>query len=83
MNWNESYEGNASVIDTKKLREKDDELLGDDSNYTFRVNGKLKKEFLTLCKRERYSAAAALKRYMLRCVEKGEITHDFRRIRQF
>lgn len=73
-------DGNLSAIDTDASRKKAAEMLDDDSTFNFRVNTKLKEEFLLLCKRERYSAASALKRYMLRCVEKGEVTHDFRRL---
>lgn len=67
-------------VDSKESRDKDSCLLHDDSNYTFRVNSELKAEFLKLCKSEHYSAASALKRYMQRCVEKGSVTHDFRKI---
>jgi len=69
-----SYYGSA--IDDADQREKDDQLLIDDSSYTFRVNAQLKEDFLKLCKREQYTASAALKRYMLRCVRKGYISHD-------
>ena len=47
---------------------------GDDSNFSFRVNKNLKTEFAKLCKNERLSSAAILKRYMTQCVKKGEIT---------
>jgi hypothetical protein len=69
-----SYYG--SGIDDPERREKDDQLLLDDSSYTFRVNAQLKADFLKLCKREQYTASSALKRYMLRCVQKGYISHD-------
>lgn len=48
-------------------------LLRDGSSFTFRVNKNLKEEFIQLCRKEHYSVAVALKRYMFRCVEKGEI----------
>ena len=70
---------NVNRIDTKPVREKDDVILTDDSSFTFRVNSELKAQFSHLCRRDQYSAASALKRYMLFCVRKGEITHDLRR----
>ena len=71
------------TVDSRKAREKDDDFYDDDTNFTFRVNSALKEQFMQLCKQERYSAAAALKRYMHRCVEKGHITHDFRSLRDY
>jgi hypothetical protein len=61
---------------------RDEEYSEDDSTYTLRVNADLKKEFLKLCKDEKYSAAAAIKRYMLRCVRIGHISHDLRSVRE-
>jgi hypothetical protein len=72
---------NGKEIDDTLFRDKDDELLLDDSSYTFRVNFKLKEDFFRLCKKEKYTASAALKRYMLRCVNKGYITHDFSKLK--
>jgi hypothetical protein len=49
----------------------EDKYLEDDSTFNFRVNSQLKKDFSLLCKRRRISSAAALKRYMAKCVESG------------
>lgn len=72
--------GNVPRIDSKAERERDRVLLVDDTTFTFRVNADLKDQFLALCKSEQYSASSVLKRYMLRCVKIGDITHDFRRL---
>lgn len=52
----------------------DDYFIGDNSSFNFRVNGNLKDEFVLLCKKEQLSASVILKRYMLQCVNKNEIT---------
>lgn len=53
----------------------EDKYLEDDSTFNFRVNSQLKKDFSLLCKRRRISSAAALKRYMAKCVN-NEIALD-------
>lgn len=73
----------GSELSDDDRREKDDKLLVCDTTYTFRVNEKLKADFKKLCRKERYSVGAALRRYMLRCVAKGEVTHDFRKLNEF
>jgi len=54
-------------------REVESSYDGDDSTFSFRVNRELKTEFARLCKKERLSSAAILKRYMLQCVREGEV----------
>lgn len=76
-----SYSG--SELDDQNRRKKDDKRLKGDTTYTFRVNSELKAEFERLCEIDRYSAASALRRYMLRCVQKGCVTHDFNRLKTF
>jgi len=73
----------GSELDDDARRKKDDKKLKGDSTYTFRVNSKLKMDFEKLCENGRYSPAMALRRYMLRCVEKGCVTHDFNRLKIF
>jgi len=50
-----------------------DDFLIDDSNFSFRVNSRLKKEFQRLCKRDRYSAASVLKRFMIEVVRSQKV----------
>ena len=54
-------------------KEESEPFLGDDSSFSFRVNKDLKKEFAQLCKKERLSVAAILKRYMVQCIKNDEI----------
>lgn len=72
----------GSELDDDDRRQKDNKLSLGASTYTFRVDEQLKQDFVTLCQKQRYSASAALRRYMLRCVEKGEVTHDFSKLKK-
>jgi len=72
----------SDLVNDESNRARDHILYSDDSTYTLRINADLKKDFLQLCKEEQYSAAAAIKRYMLRCVKLGYISHDLRSVRE-
>lgn len=69
-------------LDSNYRRNKDERLYTDDSTFQFRVNSDLKDQFIQLCRDEQYTAARALKRYMLRCIQNGYVTHDFRAVKE-
>ena len=53
-----------SMFDEVNEIEKPRDYLSDDSTFTFRVSSDLKRDFKEACKKQRFSSASAIKRYM-------------------
>ncbi|MDC5870508.1 hypothetical protein OPW39_17020 [Vibrio europaeus] len=59
----------------KRRRAAMDKDYSDDlnSNFNFRCNDELKKDFKQLCKANQTSSSTVLKRYMLNCIRNGRV----------